>query len=92
MTRAKKVKVRINNGLMGLDAAWVDDKNTLVTKRWTEISSTLAKTLVGSKYNGRPKFEFEDGAPEDGEPEDGDPDNGEPERTEDEAPVDVVAE
>lgn len=65
---AKKVKVRINPGLIGLDAAWVD-KDTLITKNWTEVSPTLAKSLVGLEHNGRPKFEVEDGPADKAEPE-----------------------
>lgn len=56
---SKKVRVRINNGIL-MDAEWVDDHKILVTKRWTEVPSTVAKKLVGSMYNGRPRFEFED--------------------------------
>ena len=56
---SKKVRVRINNGIL-MDAEWVDEHNILVTKRWTEVPSTVAKKLVGSMYNGRARFEFED--------------------------------
>lgn len=56
---SKKVRVRINNGIL-MDAEWVDDHKILVTKRWTEVPSTVAKKLVGSMYNGRSRFEFED--------------------------------
>ena len=55
---ARTTRMRVNPGLR-LDAAWVD-KDTLVTKQWTEVSSTLAKSLVGSTHQGRNKFEFED--------------------------------
>jgi len=65
---AKKVLVRVNPGLRGIDAARV--KDTLITKKWTEVSPTLAKSLVGLEYNGRPKFEFEDGEPDESPPED----------------------
>jgi len=43
-----------------MDAEWVDDHKILVTKKWTEVPSTVAKKLVGSVYNGRSRFEFED--------------------------------
>ncbi len=56
---ATKKRVRIPPTSM-MDAQWVDGKKTLVTKRWTEVSATVAKGLVGSEYNGRPRFEFED--------------------------------
>ncbi len=60
MAKSGKVKVRVNPGLRGVDEVWVS-KSVLVTKRgWTEVSSTLAKSLVGLEHNGRPKFEFED--------------------------------
>ncbi len=56
---AKKVRVRVNPGIL-MDAEWVDNHKVLVTKRWTEVSSTVAKKLVGSMYNGRERFEFKD--------------------------------
>ena len=56
---AKKVRVRIRHGSL-LDGHWVDDHKILVTQKWTEVPSTVAKKLVGSEYNGRPTFEFED--------------------------------
>jgi hypothetical protein len=58
MAKKDKVRVRISPGLRGLDAAWVS-KTVLVTKSWTEVSPTLAKSLVGLERKGRPKFEFE---------------------------------
>lgn len=66
----KKVRMRVRVGGMGLDEVWVDDHKVLITKRWTEVSSTLAKKLVGSEYNGRPKFEFEDDLADEAESED----------------------
>ena len=56
---AKKVMVRMRRGSF-LGAQWVNDHKTLVTKQWTEVSSTVAKSLVGSEYKGRPRFEFKD--------------------------------
>ncbi len=56
---SKKVRVRISPGIL-MDAEWVDDHKILVTKKWTEVPSTVAKKLVGSMYNGRSRFEFED--------------------------------
>ncbi len=55
----KKVRVRVNPVIL-MDAEWVNDHKILVTKRWTEVPSTVAKKLVGSMYNGRERFEFED--------------------------------
>jgi hypothetical protein len=63
----KKVRVRVRHGSM-LDAVRVS-KNLLVTKRWTEVSPTLAKGLVGLEYKGRPKFEFEDDVADNAAPE-----------------------
>lgn len=64
----KTTRVRVNLGLRGLDAVQVN-KKTRITKAWTEVSLTLAKSLIGLEYKGRPKFEFEDGEPDNGEPE-----------------------
>ncbi len=65
---SKKVRVRVNPGLMGLDAVQVT-KSTLVTKQWTEVSPTLAKKLIGLEHKGRPKFEIEEGSLDDSESE-----------------------
>lgn len=69
MAKNKKVRVRVNPGLLGLDAVQAN-KTTLITKAWTEVSPTLAKKLVGSEYKGRPKFEFEDDSFDEDEEED----------------------
>ncbi len=55
---AKKTMVRIRQGSQ-LGGQWVSN-TVLVTKKWTEVSPTLAKSLVGSEYQGRPRFEFQD--------------------------------
>lgn len=59
MAASKKTRVRVNPGIL-MDAEWVNDHKILVTKQWTEVPSTVAKKMVGSMYNGRPRFEFED--------------------------------
>jgi len=69
MAKAKKVRVRVNPGLLGLDAVQVT-KTVLITKIWTEVSPTLAKKLVGLEHKGRPKFEFEEADLDKGEVED----------------------
>ncbi len=55
---AKKVRVRIRQGSM-LGGHRIS-KDVLITKKWTEVSPTVAKSLVGLEYQGRPRFEFED--------------------------------
>lgn len=63
----KKTRVRIKQGSR-LDGVRVS-KTIVVTKSWTEVSPTLAKSLVGLEYQGRPKFEFEDDVADNAAPE-----------------------
>jgi len=57
---AKKVRVRVSPGLRGVDEVRLSKTILVTKKRFTEVSPTLAKSLVGLEHNGRPKFEFED--------------------------------
>lgn len=60
MAKAKPRRVRLHPGA-GLDAVVVDEDLT-VTRSWTEVSKTVADKLVGSTYQGRQKFEVEEGS------------------------------
>ncbi len=60
MAAQKPHRIRIAPGA-GLDAAVIDDDLT-VTRSWTEVSKTVADKLVGSTYQGRQKFEVEEGS------------------------------
>lgn len=66
---AKKTMVRIRAGSQ-LSGQWVNDHKTLITKKWTEVSATVAKSLVGSEYKGRPRFEFQDDSADNADAED----------------------
>lgn len=59
MASTKPHRVRIAPGVR-LDAVVVDDDLT-VTRNWTEVSKTVADKLVGLTYQGRRKFEVEEG-------------------------------
>lgn len=63
----KPHRVRIAPGVR-LNAVVVDDDLT-VTKNWTEVSKTVAEKLVGSEYQGREKFEVEEGSVDEAETE-----------------------
>jgi hypothetical protein len=67
MAARKPHKVRIAPGVR-LDAVTVDEDLT-VTKSWVEVSKTVADNLVDSTYQGRQKFEVEEGTVDEAEPE-----------------------
>ncbi len=62
------MRVRVKPGLRGVDRVRVSD-DLFIDKNWTEISKTAAKKLVGSQWQGRPMYDFEDGEVDDISPE-----------------------